>query len=173
MGIAYRIRQFWRAVTARRLSVEEWREIEKILTPAEGELFRLLARADQAHSYRVMKTLSGGAPQSRALLVAALLHDVGKTRVRLPLWLRPAIILGQALFPGRVKEWGQADPTGWRRPFVIKARHPEWGAQMALAAGSEPLTIALIRRHQDLVGAADGTAEDSLLRRLQRADDDN
>jgi hypothetical protein len=173
MGVRYRLRQFWQAVTARRLPPSAWTEIITHLRPAEVELFRSLSRADQAHSFRVMKTLQEQGGADRELLAAALLHDVGKTKARLPLWLRPAIILGHALLPGRVNEWGQGEAAGWRLPFVIKARHPEWGAQMAEAAGSEPLTIALIRRHQDHLGPTGGPAEDELLRRLQRADDDN
>ena len=35
-----------------------------------------------------------------------------------------------------------------RRPFIARARHPQWGAEMA-AAGSRPAVIDLIRRHQD------------------------
>jgi hypothetical protein len=173
MGAAYRVRQFWQAVTARRLSPGEWQEIRTILSPAEARLFSRLSTADQAHSYRVLQTLLAQGHNERPLLAAALLHDVGKTRIHLPLWLRPLIILGQAIFGRRVEQWGQGEPAGWRVPFVIKSRHAEWGATMAAAAGSDPATVALIRRHQDRLPPGAESGEDRRLRVLQQADDDN
>ena len=41
---------------------------------------------------------------------------------------------------------------------------------MAQAAGSDALTVALIRRHQDKLGSID-SEEDRLLQLLQTADD--
>jgi hypothetical protein len=81
--------------------------------------------------------------------------------------------LAQALSPRRVAAWGQGEAVGWRRPFVVKMCHPQWSAVMAQRAGSRPLTLELIRRHQDKITAtAEGkTAE--LLRLLQWADDQN
>jgi hypothetical protein len=173
MGVAYRVRQFWQAMSARRLSPAEWQQIEKILSPAESRLFSRLSTADQAHSYRVLQALLDQGHQDRPLLAAALLHDVGKTRIHLPLWLRPVIILGQAVFGRRVEQWGQGEPAGWRAPFVIKARHAEWGATMAAAAGSDAATVALIRRHQERLSPGAESGEEPLLRLLQQADDDN
>jgi hypothetical protein len=42
---------------------------------------------------------------------------------------------------------------------------------MAQAAGSNPLTISLIRRHQDKLDVEPIVAEDRLLQQLQWADD--
>jgi hypothetical protein len=106
------------------------------------------------------------------LLAAALLHDIGKTRYRMPIWVRSLLVLAEAFVPGRVARWGEGEAKGWRRPFVVRARHAEWGAEMAKAAGSRPLTVALIGRHDKGVGTAGGY-EDELLGRLQWADDEN
>jgi hypothetical protein len=42
---------------------------------------------------------------------------------------------------------------------------------MAQAAGSDALTVSLIRRHQDPLPPQDQSPEDQLLRRLQWVDD--
>jgi len=69
-------------------------------------------------------------------------------------------------------------PHGWRRPFVVKAQHAAWGAEMAANAGSDPLTVWLIEHHQDVLAPLKaseevGTEAERLLRQLQWADDHN
>ncbi len=63
-------------------------------------------------------------------------------------------------------------PKGWSRPFVVHARHPEVGSRWAQKAGCTPLTVALIRRHQDRLTDRQ-TEEDQLLAALQAADNLN
>ena len=36
-----------------------------------------------------------------------------------------------------------------RYPFWVLANHPKRGAEMAAAAGCDPLAVTLIRRHQE------------------------
>ena len=71
------------------------------------------------------------------------------------------------------------DAPGWRRPFVVHARHAQVGAHWAREAGCSPSTVALIRRHHDAL-ASDSPAvtsadaeEDRLLADLQMADSTN
>ena len=112
-------------------------------------------------------------------MVAALLHDVGKTRYPLRLWERVLIVLGRRMFPEKVKEWGSGDPEGWKRAFVIAQQHPDWGADLVEEAGGSPLTVAIIRRHQqELVGKnlsveKTGDLEEQLISKLQRIDDES
>ena len=51
-----------------------------------------------------------------------------------------------------------------RYPFWAHANHPQLGAEMAAAAGCDPLAVTLIRRHQETSGGAeerrDGGAEE-------------
>jgi putative nucleotidyltransferase with HDIG domain len=103
-------------------------------------------------------------------LAAALLHDIGKTRYPLSVWDRILIVVGGALFPGRASAWGNGSLDGWRRPFVVRAHHPAWGAEMAAAAGSRGRVVELIRRHQDEL-VQEREDDDRLLARLQWADD--
>jgi putative nucleotidyltransferase with HDIG domain len=172
MDWPYRWRQFWQALAARPLPGEAQREIAAVLSEREVALFRRLSLNDQEHSYQVMTMLKSAGYDDPDLLAAALLHDVGKTRYRMPIWVRSLLVLAEAFVPGRVAQWGEGEVKGWRRPFVVKARHAEWGAEMAKAAGSRPRTVALIERHDKVVASAGGY-EDELLRRLQWADDEN
>ena len=172
--ITYRIQQFWNDIRARPSS-QDLEQIRSILTPAQMDLFTKMQASEQAHSLTVMKRLNEqkDSPQGeerRDLLVAALLHDVGKSRFPLKLAERVIIVLGKALFPEQVKDWGSGDPIGWRRAFVIAEQHPEWGAQMATEVGTSPLAVELIRFHQNFSPARGVFKNESLIQSLQTAD---
>ncbi len=146
-----------------------------MLTPPEYELFQRMPVNDQRHSLAVMRALRQAGHTSPDLLAAALLHDVGKTRVRLHLWERAMPVLGRAFAPGLSKRLAAGSLTIWSRPFVTAAQHPVWGAEMVAAAGGSPRTVALIRRHAEPArsGRSYREEEDRLLRALQQADNEN
>lgn len=171
MALPYRLRQLRAILTAGPLSETAQREVAATLSAAERELFYRLTPADQWHSVRILGDLRDAGYNDPDLLAAALLHDVGKTRCPLSPWDRTLIVVGGALWPGRVAGWGAGQPEGWRRPFVVRAQHAAWGADMAEAAGSRPAVVELIRRHQDKADA--GNEADRLLSALQWADDRN
>lgn len=168
----YRVWQFWQIMAARPFSDEALTEVSNILTAPQLVLFQRFDRNDQWHSYRVLKMLQAAGHDDRDLLVAALLHDVGKTKVKLSVWQRSFIVLGYAFSKERVARWGAGAAVGWKRPFVVKAQHPAWGAQMAEGVGTSTQAVSLIRRHQDQLDTA-VTEEDKLLQLLQWADDQN
>ncbi len=172
-AVLYRLGQFWRLLTIRTLPPEMWAEVTAVLTPSQQQLFMRLNGADQWHSVQVLRTLRDAGHTHPDLQVAALLHDVGKTRLKLTLWHRTLIVLAQALVPGRLAAWGEGDAQGWQRPFVVKAQHPTWSAEMAAEVGCSPLALSLIRRHQEKLPETAVSAEDDLLRQLQWADDQN
>ena len=175
MGLGYRITyrgwQFWKAIIARPLSKSLEEEVANVLSEEQMVLFLRQPLAGQQHAYRVMRLLMDNGHQDQELLVAALLHDCGKIRVTASWWDRSVAVLAQAAFPNRVQQWAKADPTGWRRPFVIKASHAGWGAVYAEAVGCTDLTVNLVRRHQDPVVAKTADREGELLILLQWADD--
>ncbi len=172
MGLSYRLRQLRDNLAAGPLPAAAQAEIAGLLSEPELALFGRYAYADQWHALRVLRMLRDAGYNHPDLLAAALLHDVGKTRYPLSVWDRIFIVVGQALFGRRCERWGRDLPQGWRRPFVVRAQHPAWGADMASAAGSRPGVVALIRRHQDKLPDVVGE-EVSLLRQLQWADDQN
>lgn len=160
MSALYRVRQFWSALFAspKEADLDLARQT---LSDKQMALFARMQPGEQAHSLKVFKKLhvlsrQGSAlagiaeSQVRELFVAALLHDVGKTVAPLRLWERVLIVLVNAVWPEKVREWGTGfAPKGWRRPFVIAVQHPAWGVELAETAGTSSLALNLIRRHQD------------------------
>lgn len=170
-ALRYRVGQFLRALTAR-ASEEEVEQAIRILTPEARALFRCQAVQDQRHALVVYHALRQAGHTNQQLLAAALLHDVGKAAARLPAWQRAIIVLLEHFAPCLLARLSQGEPRGWSRPLVVYARHPEVGSRWAQEAGCTPLTVALIRRHQDgLTGRQ--TEEDQLLAALQAADNLN
>jgi len=175
-ALCYRVGQFLRALTAQ-VSEEEAERAILILTPEARTLFRRQAAQDQRHALAVYHTLRQEGHTNPQLLAAALLHDAGKAATRLPAWQRGIIVLLKRFAPRLLAHLSREGslgctlslPKGWHRPFVVYARHPEVGARWAQEAGCSPLTVALIRRHQDRVVTCQ-TEEDRLLVALQVAD---
>jgi putative nucleotidyltransferase with HDIG domain len=166
----HRAWQFLQALTARPLTGTEQREVAAILSPAQQALFWQMSTTDQRHSLNVVRTLIAMGATSGDLLVAALLHDVGKSRHHLYLWERVMVVVIRTFGSAAASRWGNEHSNGWRRPFVIYRQHPYWGAEMALAAGCSPLTVELIRDHHD---RDEARGDSKLLRVLQQADSVN
>jgi hypothetical protein len=146
-----------------------------VLSPAEYALFQAMQPSEQLHSLRVLYRLSEMGQRHPNLLAAALLHDVGKSRLPLRIWERALIVLSQACLPQPARSWGQAaaKPAGWRKAWIVAQHHAGWGAEMASHAGSPALTVSLIRRHQDVLVEPSQCEEDHLLALLQAADDES
>jgi hypothetical protein len=150
---AHLVRRFWWAVFARRPSAAERRWVEDVLAPCERALFDRLARADQEHHLRVARRLvaqHAPGPVPREWIAAALLHDVGKLVCGLGTWGR----VWATLWP-----WGRAGDGRFARYH----RHAAIGASMLRAAGSDPVTVALVGEWPDAPPAA--------AQALYRADD--
>jgi hypothetical protein len=169
-AVCYRVEQFLRALTARHsISRQRVEQATRILTPQARALFARQPPQDQAHALALYDTLCRGGHSSQDLLAAALLHDVGKTSAQLPAWQRGLYVLGEHCVPGLLARAARGQAwSGWR-PLSDYARHAEIGARWAEAAGCSPLTVALIRRHEEQPGPLE-TREDHLLRILQAAD---
>ena len=76
------------------------KELDHLLTPIQRNLFRRMSLNDQRHSINVCATLREAGTDESDLLVAALLHDVGKAAGRIWLWQRTLIVL--------LKHWAPA-----------------------------------------------------------------
>jgi len=168
--ISYRIRQFWHSLTAIP-TLENITSINGVLSVPLMDLFYTLQPGEQLHGIRIYHELLEQGETYQDLLVAALLHDVGKNRFPLQLWQRVIIVLGKSLFPNKLKHWSQGDPDSWRRPFVVAERHAAWGAEMVMRAGATPTTVKLIERHHDPLNKPLIEQDDLLLYRLQLLDD--
>lgn len=184
--VFYRTRQFYQAIYSSPLP-EDLELAKATLTPSQMQLFQTMQPSEQAHSLQVFNELSSDPnnvhlPHKGDLLIAALLHDVGKIRCPLRDSERVIVVLGRWLFPNKVKRWGQeeikiGEESGdfgrfsWlKRPFIVAEQHPDWGASLASEAGVSPLTAELIRNHQNFSVENPVTIEEQLLSRLQKAD---
>lgn len=174
LGVWYRIWQFWQTLTGQPTS-QDLDRAAQLLTPEQWQLFQRLQPSEQAHSLRILQALDDQWDAPTDLRIAALLHDVGKVEHPLRIWERVEIVLTKALLPEKVKKWGQGEPRGWRRPFVVAEQHAQWGAQLAEQAGASPLVVNLIRWHQEHRAAAGNltglsASEERWLRILQQYD---
>ncbi len=170
----YRARQFWSALRAAP-SPRELEQVRRWLTPPQMALFEQMPPAEQAHSLRVIRRLAPRLseipePVRQDFIAAALLHDVGKNCAPLRLWERVVIVLVEMVSPSAFHRWGSGPARGWRRPFVVARMHPAWGADLVARAGASPLTVELIRRHQNFRGENSVYVADDLLSLLQAAD---
>lgn len=173
MSAVYRVRQFARATGAwiRREDVAEALP-SQYLSEQAVDLFLAMPRYDQQHALNVFYTLQQQGHDQPDLLVAALLHDVGKSPSPgggLRLWHRVAVVLMRVLWPRLLDRLGSDMSEDWRRPFYIQQRHAAIGAELARQAGCSLLTVDLIRHHEDEPGYRD----EMLLAVLQAADSVN
>lgn len=169
-SVRYRVEQFLRALAApRTISEGRAKEVVGILCPSARALFARQTPQDQRHALAVYDTLRQEGHTREELLTAALLHDVGKVVAQLRPWERGALVLTERLAPRVLDRITRDPPEDWRRPVARYARHAEIGAHLAEGVGCSPLTVELIRRHEEhLVGCQ--TEVDRLLTALQAAD---
>jgi hypothetical protein len=172
LRLAYRARQFWNALSGSRKRVET-SKLLRYLNPVQIVLFQRMKPAEQVHAYGILERLQESGHHDPDLLAAAVLHDVGKILSPLSLLDRVVIVLGHRLFPRCSRRWGEGRLNRLRRPFIVAAHHPDWGADLAMRAEASPLAVELIRRHQQPIPNNLDTDRDRLLAVLQAADDNN
>ena len=169
MGIFYRAGQFLHLLTAKRKR-DHRRFVYQFLDPSLAALFFRMSDPDQSHSVRVFQTLVDQGEENSDLLCAALLHDVGKSLHPLRAWERSLMVITNRILPSQVFKWGQCEPRGWRKPFVVALHHPGWGAALVQQEGGSETRVALIRNHQGHAGSSIGKDDQELIKRLQAAD---
>ncbi len=173
---AYRVGQFLRvlAASARPLTPEERARARSHLPPTAWPLFAAMSRADQRHGLAVLAALQAVGQVDPALAQAALLHDCAKRAGGVRIWHRVAKVLLKAFCPTLLRRW-TADPAPrpgmWRYGLWAYVHHPALGAELAAAAGCDPMAVALIRWHEERAGVA-APAIVARLQALQAADDD-
>ena len=182
MRLGYRVRQFLAALGLSRENLNDI-ELKAYLSPAQVELFQRMSVSERRHAFAVLHTLQKQGYSEKALLQAALLHDVGKVppsvrrgqvRSRVRLWHRVVVVLLQSISPALLRQLALDKPHSWRYPFFIQLHHASLGAEMAAQAGMSDLAVALIRCHH-LVPEESGLDAQgrTLLAALKAADEEN
>ncbi|MBK9123290.1 MAG: HD domain-containing protein [Chloroflexi bacterium] len=173
------MRQGVRALLSLRVT-PDLSEAAAYLTVPQLALFRHMSHIEQVHALNVLRTLLANLPQDgdpRALddlAVAALLHDVGKSRHPVRIWQKTLPVLVGRAAPGLYDELVDKDPRHWLwRAFAVKRHHPAWGAEMARTAHAPERVVWLIEHHQDDAAQWENHPHVPLLRALQAADDAN
>ena len=173
----YRARQFFAAILASAAGVSdaEEAEIRSHLSSRGWHLFRAMPRADQRHSLSVLRSVQTTGHADPALVQAALLHDCAKLVGGVRIWHRVAVVLLKAFRPEWLDRWTATEPvrSSWRYPLWMQINHPARGAELAKAAGCDPMAVALIAVHQECPGEMADPRLRELLAALQAADDDN
>jgi putative nucleotidyltransferase with HDIG domain len=139
--------------------------VEALCTPNELALWRAMPRADRRESIAVARRAEAALASTPyagddGYLVAALLHDVGKTPARLGTIGRVAATLagelgGRERFRGRIGTY---------------LRHADVGAAMLRDADARPAAVEWAASHHDRPIGQDGTIPREVARILGRAD---
>ena len=170
MRALYRARQFFGGVIAR-VTEADRREADAVLPQQARVWFRSLPRDLQWHGLQVMRDLKRSGVDRSEALAAALLHDAGKAEASSGPLQRAFIVLARHLAPDWVTRRSTIDwrtAAGLDRVLAVAQQHPHIAAEIAQQCGCDPITIDLIRRHQERSGT-----DDSLLSALQQVDDRN
>ncbi|MCC6943634.1 MAG: hypothetical protein IT335_03595, partial [Thermomicrobiales bacterium] len=106
--------------------------VTRFLDAPQLEVFRAMPARDQAHHCCVASALLADGWTDRDLLVAALLHDIGKFPAGQPpsLAARASFVLLGSVSPALVDRV-TARARWWNRGLVLLACHPQAGAEIA------------------------------------------
>jgi len=160
---AHRSRQFFRSLGAS-ISDDERQEVAQRLSEPLRRLFFAMTPRDQRHSVDVFHQLLGQGQADPGLLIAALLHDCGKGRIRL--WHRVAYVLVRAASPRLLDKMASGESSGWRGALDAIRDHARRGAALVEAAGAPEDVVALVRHHEEA-----GKAPDPRVALLRAADE--
>jgi len=148
---------------------------EQYLSAKQMVLFRQMGRSEQLHSLNVLRSvLAQSAQTPHDLAVAALMHDVGKSRYKLWVWQKTVSVLVKKFLPKlstRLSTYNNL--TFWNAPFVVRQWHPKWSAELLAESDSSAGVIWLAEHHADDAEQWHEHPNYPLLVRLQQADDAN
>ena len=133
------------------------------LLVGEAALWDQMSGADRRHAVAVARRVDDALDHpERAVLAAALLHDVGKVDSGMG---TPARVVATIV----AMVGGQRARSGTGR-IGRYLRHPVIGSDLLLGAGSEPVTVAWAAEHH--LSERQWTVDPVIARALHAADDD-
>lgn len=162
------VSRFLDVATARRLTASEQAAVEGWLTPETARVFFSQDDPDQRHGYHAALAVIAAGVKDRDVVMAALLHDVGKRHARLGLLgrsLASLLILSGLPLPERVRMYRDHGLVAARELGALGV--PSLVIDFALHHhGERPPTIGL--ENWDVLVAADQApkASSALLSRI-------
>lgn len=170
---AHLISRFFGSLRPGGPSPEVRRWVERQLLPGEFAIWSGLPGPDRRHSAAVAHRVTDilGDRADRAVLAAALLHDSGKTVSGLHTPGRVvATLVGSVLGRDRTRAEQWCERSRPLRRIGQYWLHPELGADLLEAAGSDPLTVTWTREHH--LPPTECTLYPAVAEALRNADDD-
>ncbi len=118
------------------------------LTADERALWHRMSRPDQRHAVQVARDVEAvlGPDTTTPVIVAALMHDVGKVVSELRTPSRVAATLVWAVVPDQQADAWLAGPPV-RRALALYRRHPEIGEELLRAAGAPEIAATWAADH--------------------------
>lgn len=147
-GAAHLARRFLGSLSPLPLSATDDAWARANLLPAEAVLWGRMPRVDRKHAVGVARRVEAalGADAERAVLAAALLHDVGKIDAELGTLGRVfATLVGGFADRDQIRAWQRQ--RGLTRRIGLYLRHDAVGGDLLELAGADPLTVAWAREH--------------------------
>lgn len=150
-----RVKQFWTAVTAQ-VSPQDRAFVAAQLSPREQALFWRMGLPEQRHALNVahsaLRMADGAFVRREVLLRCCLLHDVGKRRGDLPVWLKVLTVLLDGIAPRCARRWARADAHGFlsrpRRALYVYYHHAARGAADLREIGLAEIAQIVARHHE-------------------------
>lgn len=168
-GPLHLVRRFFGSLSPRPLAPADDAWVGEVLGDGERDLWNRMPLADRKHAAGVAREVAQMLDDpSRAVLAAALLHDVGKIESGLGTFGRVlATVVGAAVGRDRAAAW---PGDGLRGRIAAYLRHDRVGGELLALAGADPVTITWAREHHH---PADRWTLDPLVAgALAAADDD-
>lgn len=146
----HRLEQGVRALRSRP-ELDEALFTHRWLTDRQRAAFAALPAHDRGHLVRVARELTRLVPHDHDLIIAGLLHDLGKSngvsRVRLA--DRTVKVILERLSPRLLGIMAQPYAAGLRAGLSLAVHHPEIGAERARELGCSDRVVWLIKHHED------------------------
>ena len=146
--ILHLVRRFWFSLWPVGPTVDEDGWARSLLSAREEQLWDRMSRQDRRHAVAVARRVEAqlGAEATDTVLVAALLHDVGKTVADLGTFGRVIATLSAAVAgEDMARLWARG--RGLTRRVGLYVDYPTLGVDLLELAGSDPMVVAWSREH--------------------------
>lgn len=151
------VKRFIKSINSK-ISIADEEFIRKYLNQQEQILFYRQRIADQRHSldvsyYIIQNTMSINWINKDLIIKSALLHDIGKSYVFMPLWIRPIAVVMKRytykIYRTLYIKGKKPNARNFFKYFYAYEFHPEIAEKMLTEIGVESQVVKLISMHHE------------------------